>query len=311
MDDKNISIQLKPLTAIWTGDALGKSYWKELKASSIIGTFRWWYEKLFSEKTSCCISTKNDRCSLDNKTFFKNILEGKDVDDSLKESGICSACRLFGCTGWSGKIGLIIKVKENKDIELNFIFKKALSNIEKANFLFCLYVVTNYAAIGARTSQGKGVVEVQNKEIFNNQNCDVISLNNKTKENFFFCKIPIEVIGGDEKNPQPKEIAKKIRKIIRRVIDNTKERHEIFGFVSGKERRGSKIFVSNRYEANEKKYELRIWGYDSQKYVNCIIEKLSNENKLGSFKLDIENKKEINLGTILNNYKLLEVKSNE
>ncbi len=37
-----MTIQLKTLTPIWTGDAYGDC--SEIKESNIIGTIRWWYE---------------------------------------------------------------------------------------------------------------------------------------------------------------------------------------------------------------------------------------------------------------------------
>lgn len=40
MEKEKITIKLKTLTPIWTGDAFGKL--DNIKTSSIIGSIRWW-----------------------------------------------------------------------------------------------------------------------------------------------------------------------------------------------------------------------------------------------------------------------------
>ena len=62
-------------------------------------------------------------------------------------------------------------------------------------------------------------------------------------------------------------IAFHIRDAIRLLIKDKAERHEVFG----KRGKGSRVFVSHEYKINEKKVEVRIFGYGVNKEIKKKI----------------------------------------
>ncbi len=82
-----ITVKVKTITPIWTGDAQGKTSY--VKGTSLVGGLRFWTEALlrsFGGKP-CDITTdrdSNSRCIYDPKAGKKEI---------------CPACEIFGCTG--------------------------------------------------------------------------------------------------------------------------------------------------------------------------------------------------------------------
>jgi CRISPR-associated protein Cmr1 len=119
MDDKNISIQLKPLTAIWTGDALGKC--DEIKSQALYGGLRFWFDLYCKAKGIPVKSYNDERLS---PSFTKevvsdcvnqNISFDKAYDKKLKEEKISLSLssKIFGCTGLMGDLK-IISIKYSK-----------------------------------------------------------------------------------------------------------------------------------------------------------------------------------------------------
>jgi len=123
-----IKVTFETITPLWTGDAWGES--NIIRPSSIIGSLRFWFEVICY---FAGITTDNDyedgklKCNIENKNFrqeflkLKNQEPNKDEDEladiALSNLGVPLPARIFGCTGWKGKIGIkkIINVSERNN----------------------------------------------------------------------------------------------------------------------------------------------------------------------------------------------------
>lgn len=181
--DAVITIKLQSLTPVWTGNAFGKT--EEIKASSILGSIRWWYEIIYRSlgKRVC-----KNKCKLQQNDFIKDLLDDKTVDKALDNQNICPACKLFGCNGWAGKIKVVVDDSGNKrmhKVEIgareNERAKRILDGLIFTNQKYLklliypvkelepkeiellrivLKIISENAAIGGRTAQGNGVVKL-------------------------------------------------------------------------------------------------------------------------------------------------------
>jgi CRISPR type III-B/RAMP module RAMP protein Cmr1 len=307
---REYTVKIKPLTPLWTGDAERKS--GTLRETGIIGSLRWWYEALVRGLggTACDPTNSKEKCDGENH---------------------CDACELFGCTGWArkfrlevswegeklnfeslnGRIGTRekhkIKKKGKEDeiyltrnlsgfmteglIALTFIPLREIELSEWELLNRTLHIIADYGALGARTSQGNGVIEIVENNLPVKLN--KINLDKKGKnidqpilKDFFFYKFRIEFADTIENlinlkvfwthAPQHNSfkenwehwkrawytynffpIAFHIRDAIKLLIKDKAECHEVFG----KRGKGSRVFVSHGYKINEKKVEFRVFGY--------------------------------------------------
>jgi len=162
---EEFSVTIKPLTQIWTGDANGKN--SSLRETGIIGSLRWWYEALIRGLGgyACDPTDESLRCKLEHDKFNMALKSGKTMSEALNEQ-ICSACQLFGCTGWSRKFKLQVldnhgnsktnaiddKNEEKKEeIVLKFIPLRKIENEELALLNLTLYLIAKYGALGGKT----------------------------------------------------------------------------------------------------------------------------------------------------------------
>ncbi|MBU0491723.1 MAG: type III-B CRISPR module RAMP protein Cmr1 [Chloroflexi bacterium] len=88
-----IRIQLRTLTPLWTGGVeTGKM--DRIHETGLIGSLRWWYEALVRGMRGEACDPTEHACSYD---------AGK------PNHGLCSACHLFGATGWSRRFRLVVQ----------------------------------------------------------------------------------------------------------------------------------------------------------------------------------------------------------
>lgn len=361
MNKESMTIQLKTLTPIWTGDAYGKC--SEIKESNIIGTIRWWYERVSRSlgKQVCTptLQSEDKKCKLNGEQFIRSIREGKTIDTALDEQNICPVCKLFGCNGWSSKLKLVVKYDDCKDISgkvyvrgrksgkakrkvqgkmfnennpltLEFYPVKEITDEEWKILAFVIKLILKWAALGARTAQGNGVVEIINEDVLEENELNDLafsSYNFPDLTDFFFVKYRLEfnediskiisknVFCIDEYQNKNSDheglkdlwndhkfipIGFHIRDIIRRVEENEDKRHELFGVVTKKNKKmiqkGSKIFVSHGYKINSKTVECRIWGYgvgeNKREFVNKLQNKINDELNNYLFKPKCKNENE-------------------
>jgi len=176
MNQSNYSafqVKIAPLTPLWTGDI--KREGKRVLETGILGSLRWWYEAILRGfSLSACDPTKGS-CAYDSKRA---------------EKSICLACQLFGCTGLSRKFRLMIegdgdagerdievklKTSGNRkhrgwripsrlagELTLSFMSMRStnFTNFEITALYRVLCLIESYGALGAKTSQGQGVIRV-------------------------------------------------------------------------------------------------------------------------------------------------------
>jgi len=99
---EKIRVDFETITPIWTGDAWGEN--SELKASSIMGSLRFWFE-VYCHFSGIEVKEKEE---LDYNKFIKkrknidNI--GRSDNEILENMNLSLASRIFGCTGWRSQI---------------------------------------------------------------------------------------------------------------------------------------------------------------------------------------------------------------
>jgi len=313
---KEFTVNLKPLTPLWTGDANREC--NDLKESGIIGSLRWWYEALLRGLgfNACDPTNESSRCKLDQKKFYEAINSGKSVLEALNEQNICPACQLFGCSGWARKFRLeinheveslmtlkinnkIVGLMPKEDITFKFIELKDITEEEYFLLNKTLEIIDIYGALGARISQGYGVIKITKNDLPNNfanklSNHDISSIpktssvdNNDLPniKNFHFYKFVIEfnekitslidkkVFRIDKKTLKMWGTNNNLKKLwenydflpiasnIRRTIRRLEDNGGETHAIFGESGKGSKVFVSHGYKINEKTVEFRIWGY--------------------------------------------------
>lgn len=167
------TIKFQTLTPIWTGDINRKCV--EIKETGIIGSLRWWYEAVVRGYSGKACNPASSTC------------EGEDH---------CDACELFGCTGWSRKIRIImgeytpklvpeIRVRTRErhrtrrglrylsrifqgvfsDVSLRITPIREVSNYEWYLLRKTLSIIHNYGALGGRIAQGNGVIRIVESKI--------------------------------------------------------------------------------------------------------------------------------------------------
>lgn len=333
-----MQVKIRTLTPIWTGNENRKC--ETLRETGILGSLRWWYEALIRGLSrNACDPTSENRCKLDQERFQRAIKEGKSIQEALDEQ-ICQTCQLFGCTGWARKFRLEVEfntaipevwigtrekrnrgyLKRNvagliadKTIILRFIPLREITQNEWALLNKTIQIISDYGALGARTSQGNGVIKIiENNLPYKDENIkksqlkgDGSNVNLPNLSNFFFYKFHIK-FNEDISNLISREvfwthasdhdgfqdnwenwkklwndyhflpIAFHIRDAIRHLEDNKNKRHEILGELG----KGSKVFVSHGYKINNTTAKVRIWGYDVEESIkNKIKKELKNKLK--------------------------------
>ncbi len=157
-----MEFKLKALTDIWTG-GVDKNV-KGLHLTGFKGSIRWWYEVLIRGlgNYACDPTEQSSHCHLKLSSKEKQQIKFQETAlDKIVKRYICPACYLFGCTGWSGKVGLRItdpegNIKKNaikKDHKFNLLFvkMKPLELAEQSLLEMTMKLIVDYGAIGGRT----------------------------------------------------------------------------------------------------------------------------------------------------------------
>ncbi len=158
-------VKIKLLTPIWTGDENKKC--STLRETGIIGSLRWWYEALIRGLggSACDPTDENSRCKLDRGKLEKAIKSGKTEQEALNEQ-ICSACQLFGCTGWARKFRLEVEKQNDTEIIFRFIELRKIEDIEWALLNETIQIIANYGAIGGKLAEREyGVIQIEKNDL--------------------------------------------------------------------------------------------------------------------------------------------------
>jgi len=181
-----MEVKIKTLTPIWTGGAGRRG--ETLRETGIIGSLRWWYEALIRGLGGyACDPTSDKRCEL----------SGKEKSDEVRYKKLCPACWLFGCGGWSRKFKLEVKIEGKKKdlinlsigarrtnrakrpfsgiaadshISLTFTPLKEIAAEEWTLLSETLKIISEHGALGARISQGNGVIKIVENDLFAEDN---------------------------------------------------------------------------------------------------------------------------------------------
>ncbi len=176
MTSGTVNIECKPLTPVWTGDAHQKG--GQLRETGLVGSLRWWYEAILRGVGFYACDPSTGSCV---------------YEQSDKLKGLCLACQLFGCTGYSRRFRLEIDGESTSGQTLEVRLKNAeiakqrrsgacqryrgwripkeltkpfrlkfvplfLEGFDIADIGLALRLIERFGAFGAKTSQGQGVV---------------------------------------------------------------------------------------------------------------------------------------------------------
>ncbi len=99
MHDREIVVKLRTLTPLWTGGI--DTTMDRIHETGIIGSLRWWYEAIVRGLGGrACDPTSNEKCQYDAR------------DKRSPEEQLCPACYIFGTTGWRRRFRLEILYDE-------------------------------------------------------------------------------------------------------------------------------------------------------------------------------------------------------
>jgi len=107
---EEFTVTLKTLTPLWTGDAWRRN--QEIKPQSIMGALRFWFEVYchavgieVKEYNKENVNYKEFRKKLEEKIRQNSDRELFELEDEvLAEMRISLPSRIFGCTGWRGRV---------------------------------------------------------------------------------------------------------------------------------------------------------------------------------------------------------------
>lgn len=182
-----MEIKLKTLTPIWTGGVDQRC--DRIHETGLIGSLRWWYEAVVRGLGNYACDPTQPSCSFDEEKYHRSQVESE--HQRLLDAGVCGACQLFGCTGWarsfqaevyggnpifSGRVLIPSGRKRHTrkgetaggwflfgesrmgDILLNVFPLRGTDGMEMIKTI--LLLVSRQAAIGAKVSNGYGVIHI-------------------------------------------------------------------------------------------------------------------------------------------------------
>jgi len=151
---RTIVVNLRTLAPIWTGDVDRTS--EQVKETSLMGSVRWWTEALIRGLEGyACDPTGDDRCIFDEVAYGRT----GEAEDGLRD--VCPACRLFGCTGWSSKLRLLLTDGEGgyevnlsqpgASLTMHFVEIKPTQPEERWLLAKSIWLIAHYGSLGGKT----------------------------------------------------------------------------------------------------------------------------------------------------------------
>lgn len=169
-----MKFQLRALTDIWTGGADGRS--ERLHVTGIKGSMRWWYEAVVRGlgRYACDPAShdKDQTCVLD----ANRVKDAGSLRAEIRRS-VCPVCHLFGCTGWSGKLGVTVRrsdardnvisgqIKANDQFVISLAEHKRVNPAERTLLQITMQVIATYGAIGAKTAFKPSEIRAKNTKL--------------------------------------------------------------------------------------------------------------------------------------------------
>lgn len=291
---QDLSFTLKTRTPLWMGDYYRKNAWRP---SALMGSLRWWCEAILRTWAPVCDPTSNDRCS---------------------QGSPCLGCQLFGWQGGASRVtldcpepkkvsvcfpGIPTLTRPHRqrrsegwhvpNLGLAWRINAPLEGYQRQALRTTLLLVDQWGALGARSSQGCGVVclkeqsETEQPELTtiltelssSLQSHQVAANDDKPSlKNFFSLEFELDLRGAtlsnclDEKSGV-RPLAFPVRDLLRRAWGGRHQeqlRHALMGQVRGKTVTTSLIRVSHAWRSNDV-FRLRIFGFIPNEYDRSVV----------------------------------------
>lgn len=180
-----MEFEVRTLTPLWTGGVGGKV--DRIHETSIIGSLRWWFE-VFVRGLGGMVNdpTNDERSGFDREKYEKSKAEDERI--RLRDAGICDVSHIFGATGWRRRFRMVIADETQPDSSSRWISANRINPGTKKKPTWCfpdkprsgsltiqvqslaqdfpaevigglLQFLADWAAIGAKTQMGFGVIE--------------------------------------------------------------------------------------------------------------------------------------------------------
>ncbi len=284
-----MEFKVRTLTPLWTGGVDGKV--DRIHETSIIGSLRWWFE-VFVRGLGGMVKdpTNDERSGFDREKYEKSKAENERI--RLCDAGICDVSHIFGATGWRRRFRMVIADGTQPDSSslqisanrtkpgtkkiptwwfpdnprsgsLTIRVQSLVQDFPAEVIGGLLQFLADWAAIGAKTQMGFGVIEpvsgrTKTRPLYDRllttagerqypslpslQNIFLarIQLENATKESTFDLKCDLRQLFAGQQN--------------------TRLRHFIMGTVKGG-RLAAKVKISRPYS----KGLIRVWGWVPEK----------------------------------------------
>jgi len=302
-----IQVQCKPLTPIWTGDIERRG--DRVRETGMIGSLRWWYEAILRGCGFYACDPSAGTCAYEEYHGLANI---------------CLACQLFGCTGYSRRFRLEVEGEGGAGRPLfirlrnpgtkghkGWMVPQTLSGpftlkltplsaqgLDAGGIGLTLRLIERFGALGAKTSQGQGVVQfegfpevppvadwtaqmadrphkgssAQPPGAPNLQDLVGVSIALIPKEKDWWTKLSVQdqdlrdfrLSASSQWTPSAPVVRAMLRAELRNLPASTSDRHRLMGFVSKRGEpgcgRGSQIFVTHSYRVGDR-WRMRIFGF--------------------------------------------------
>ncbi len=283
---QQIQIGLETKTPLWTGGTDGTM--DELHETGIMGSLRWWYEVIVRGVGGKACDPVANPCSLENEKFKNS--SANTLEEKLHEAGLCSACQIFGATGWKRRFRLVMtgsvneagpgsknqttgnRYKKNSQEHPAWYFKGkgragnihlTLTSLNPAfdptHLLGPLFLAAEYGGVAAKNQMGYGWVVVDHAPPFSPLdfiNSIYLSTNYSSPDLPSFDKMFFaELETNDRDIKATLNLKYDIRNTFRTTFTSETLRHFICGTVHG-ERMASKIFMTQEVDG-----KMRVWGW--------------------------------------------------
>lgn len=272
-----VSFTVSTRTPLWTG-GIGKTM-DRLHATGLMGSLRWWYEVIVRGLGGeACDPTGDSRHLYDTK------------QDASPEDQLCSACYLFGATGWRRLFKLDIIPQDlhedgparsqettgsrfkkdgikhpkwffsgpGRSGRFLLQFTKLSPHFDPVLLQGTLRLIAEYGGLAARTQLGYGWIDIHVVDEIDTENfIKAVNVRGSPDPdlpaltNMFFATLAT----SDPGITATLNAKYDVRKVFREQFSDRKLRHYVCGTVQG-DREGSKVSFTQAVDG-----EMRVWGW--------------------------------------------------
>ena len=162
---KEITVDFKTITPLWTGDAWGNN--SEIKPSAIMGSLRNYFNDYCKEKNIPLTKLDNNGKldeKLDYEKFRQCLIKNRYIKKCLHSQNISLESQIFGCTGWKSRV-LIKNIETNGRVLNKIIFEIDLIYLKEfEDFLVWMEERNIYIGKGHKKKRGGKVKIIKNKK---------------------------------------------------------------------------------------------------------------------------------------------------